>query len=274
MMVIDAVPFFNENPIWQLRFETLAGVVDEFVVVEARHTHSGKRKDLLFNYPANSSYNINYHVVELPEPALEETTIPATRRREMFQRNAIATAIMEHVPNVQDDDIILLSDCDEIPNPEVVRAIAGQGIPDGHVVIFRQRLCYYDLNTTGGYVWQGTRAVTWRDMRAISPHIVRYGIGQPDPHYPRYMIAYPGGWHLSYFGGPDAVRTKLKSFLHQELVNPEVIANAEDQIAAGNDVYGRENMKFTRERTTDVPPPVLKNPERWRWMYHEDYRHG
>jgi len=274
MMVIDAVPFFNENPIWQLRFETLADVVDEFVVVEARHTHSGKRKDLLFNYPANSSYNINYHVVDLPEPALEETTIPATRRREMFQRNAIATAIMEHVPNVQDDDIILLSDCDEIPNPEVVRAIAGQGIPDGHVVIFRQRLCYYDLNTTGGYVWQGTRAVTWRDMRALSPHIVRYGIGQPDQHYPHYMIAYPGGWHLSYFGGPDAVRTKLKSFLHQELVNPEVIANAEAQMAAGHDVYGRENMKLTRERTTDVPPPVLKNPERWRWMYHEDYRHG
>ena len=274
MMVIDAVPFFNENPIWQLRHETLADVVDEFVVVEARHTHSGKRKDLLFNYPSNSSYNINYHVVELPEPALEETTIPATRRREMFQRNAIATAIMEHIPNIQDDDIILLSDCDEIPNPEVVKALRENGIPDGHAVIFRQRLCYYDLNTSGGYVWQGTRAVTWRDMRALSPHIVRYGIGQPDQHYPRYMIAYPGGWHLSYFGGPDAVRAKLKSFLHQELVNPEVIANAEVQIAAGQDVYGRENMKLTRERTTDVPPPVLKHPERWRWMYHEDYRHG
>lgn len=282
MMVIDAVPFFNENPIWQLRYETLVDVVDEFVVVEARHTHAGKRKDLVFKHLHTRtgslmealSYNVNYYVTDLPEPVLEETTIPATRRREMFQRNAIVTAIMEQCPYVSDDDIILLSDCDEIPNPEVVKALRENGIPDGHAVIFRQRLCYYNLNTSGGYVWQGTRAVTWRDMRALSPHIVRYGIGQPDQHYPRYLTAYPGGWHLSYFGGPDAVRTKLTSFLHQELVNPEVIANAEAQIAAGQDVYGRENMKLTRERTTDVPPPVLKHPERWRWMYHEDYRHG
>lgn len=269
--VIDCVPFFNENPIWQLRYETLHQVVDEFVVVEARHTHAGKRKDLVFK---NLHANVNYHVVDLPEPALDETTIPATRRREMFQRNAIVAAIIEQLPYVEDDDIILLSDCDEIPNPDVVESLKKHGLPDGHVVIFRQKLCYYNLNTTAGYVWQGTRAVRWRDMRALSPHIVRYGIAQPDQHYPHYLIGYPGGWHLSYFGGPDAVRTKMQSFLHQELVNPEVIAQAEARIAAGQDVYGRETTAFTRGPTDDVPPPVKHWPERWSWLFHEEYRNA
>lgn len=262
--VIDAVPFFREQDIWELRYETLRGVVDAFVVVEGKQTHSGQPKGLTFRAPRDGP-RIYYHAVELPDPGAPG--IPATRRREMFQRNMLGAALWGVA---EDGDVVLVSDCDEIPNPVVVAALRERGLDDGDVVTFRQKLCYYDLNTTAGYVWNGTRAARWADVRALSPHVIRYGLGQPDAQYPRHLLAPAGGWHLSYFGGAEAVRTKMTSFLHQELVTPETIAAAEQRIAAGEDAYGR-GQRFVREFTDDVPPPVLSDPQRWRHLYHPEY---
>lgn len=265
--VIDAVPFFNEVDIWQLRYETLRDVVDGFVVVEARQTHSGQDKPIAFEPPEAPPVPVWHLVVELPDAGV--AGLPATRRREMWQRNRIDYALGPL--RLADDDIVLISDCDEIPSPGVVAAIRAQGLDDGDVVTFRQKLCYYDLNTTAGHVWQGTRAARWADVRALSPHVIRYGLGQPDAQYPRHLLAPHGGWHLSYFGGAEAVRTKMISFLHQELVTPEALAAAGRRIAAGEDAYGRDGHRFTREATDDVPPPVLADPARWRHLYHPEY---
>jgi hypothetical protein len=264
--VIDAVPFFREQDIWNLRYETLRGVVDGFVVVEGKQTHSGQVKPLTFRAPESGPL-IHYHAIDLPDPGADG--IPATRRREMFQRNYLAAALWGLA---EDDDIVLISDCDEIPHPAVVGALRRDGLPDGHVVVFRQKLCYYDLNTTAGYMWQGTRAARWVDVRALSPHVIRYGLGQPDAQYPRHLLAPHGGWHLSYFGGADAVQAKMRAFLHQELVSEAAVAGAAARIAAGEDAYGRAEQQFTRGPTDDVPPPVLADPARWRHLYHEDFR--
>ena len=269
-LVIDCVPFFREQDVWSLRYETLRDVVDGFVVVEARHTHSGQEKEIAFQMPERPPVPVYHITIDLPDPGVPG--IPATRRREMWQRNAIAYSV-NGTAFAQDDTIILVSDCDEIPNPAVVAALRQHGLDDGQVVVFRQKLCYYDLNTTASYVWQGTRAARWADVRALSPHVIRYGLGQPDAHYPRHLVAHPGGWHLSYFGGAEAVRTKMQSFLHQELVTPEAIANAEAQIAAGGDVWGRQDAPaFTRGPTDDVPPPVLADPVRWAHLWNEEWR--
>lgn len=267
-LVIDCCPYFAEADIWQLRYETLRDVVDAFVVVEARQTHSGQGKPIAFEPPEAPPVPVWHLVVELPDPGLPG--IPATRRREMAQRNGIAWGL-DGQAWLAPEDVLLISDCDEIPHPGVVAAIRAQGLEDGDVVTFRQRLCYYDLNTTAGHVWQGTRAARWADVRALSPHVIRYGLGQPDAQYPRHLLAPHGGWHLSYFGGAEAVRTKMVSFLHQELVTPEALAAADRRIAAGEDAYGREGHCFTRCPTDDVPPPVLADPARWRHLYHPEY---
>lgn len=266
-LVLDCVPFFREQDIWDLRYETLRGVVDGFVVVEARQTHSGQAKELYFTPPAHPAVPVWHIAVDLPDAGAGG--IPATRRREMAQRNGIAWAL-DSMAWLGGGDVLLISDCDEIPHPAVVAALRERGLDDGDVVTFRQKLCYYDLNTTAGYIWQGTRAARWADVRALSPHVVRYGLGQPDAQYPRHLIAPQGGWHLSYFGGAEAVRAKMTSFLHQELVTPDTIAQAEARIAAGEDAYGR-GQQFVREATDDVPPPVLADPARWRHLYHPEH---
>lgn len=277
MKIIDAFPFWNEFDMLDLRMAALYGTVDLHVAVAAEVTHSGNPNPYLAQYRSTDwAESLFLHVTKTRDEFRGEG-IAATRRREMSQRNGITEALqllssLERY-RLNPEDIVLISDADEIPNPDVVRYIAANGLADGQIVVFKQRLCYYDLNTTRGYVWQGTRAVRYADLLALSPHIVRYGIGMPDEHYPKYAVASPGGWHLSYFGGPERVRQKMTNFLHQELVSAENTDQdtVAQRIAAGADIWGRASEQFAVEQTTDVPPPVLGNPERWRHLWRSGY---
>lgn len=274
--VFDTFPFYNEFEMTELRAATLRGVVDMHYGLAMEKTHAGKPNPYVDTYRSTA----HMFLTLIPdEPVIfgESNSIAATRRREMFQRNQIAPMLYDIVKkyggHIASDDIILLSDADEIPHPQAVAYLREHGLEEGHIVIFRQRLCYYDLNTTQGHIWQGTRAVRWDDLCALTPHVVRYGLEAHDQHYPKYVVAQQGGWHLSYFGGPERVREKMQNFLHQELVTddntqPETIA---ERIAAGADIWGRQEAEWTMERTLDVPPPVLADRSRWRHLWRPGY---
>ncbi len=270
--VYDCFPAYNEFDLVDLRMATLRDVASMHIGVVATLTHAGNDNVHISRWVNDARQHLTLY---LHEERDRRDGIPATRRREMGQRNAIVQALRslpayeQPLPN----DIILISDADEIPNPAIVAQLREQGMPEGLVVIFRQRLCYYDLNTTQGYLWQGTRAVRWDDLQALSPHVVRYGLGARDDHYPKYGLAMPGGWHLSYFGGAERVREKMVNFLHQELVNEDT-QDAEkiaERIAAAQDIYGRSESEWTVERTTDVPSPVLEYPAQWRHLWRPGY---
>lgn len=272
-LVLDCVPYFNESGIWRLRYETLRDVVDGFVVVEAQQTHSGQEKALTFELPSTKGPPVYACDVSLPDPGMPG--IPATRRREMYQRNAIAAFASRHLGPLE-NTILLISDCDEIPNPAVVATLKQRGLQDGEIVIFQQSFFYYNLNTRAAQLWNGTRAARWADVRALSPHVVRYGLGGTgDGLYPRYLGAPNAGWHLSYFGGPEQVKRKMESFLHQELVTAENTdpATIAARIQSGTDIWGRPDNGhgFSLGPALDVPPPVAADPRRWRHFFHPDY---
>jgi len=265
--VFDTFPVYNEFDLVDLRLATLADVVDVHLGVASWLTHAGKHNPYADRWNSLHEYPV---VVALERDT--GTSLAATRRREMRQRNNIIYHLDRmHIMNP--DDIILVSDADEIPNPDLVQHLAEHGLEEGQIVICRQRMCYYDLNTTQGYIWQGTRAVRWDDLLALSAHVVRYGLGQHDQHYPKYILAQPGGWHLSYFGGSERVREKMTNFLHQELVTAENTQQdtIAQRIAAGADIWGRDGHDWQVERTRDVPPPVLENPQHWRHLWRPGY---
>jgi hypothetical protein len=277
--VIDTFPFFNEFEMMDLRAATLRGVVDLHFGLAMARTHAGKLNPHIDTYRSMMRVPNTYLAMIQDEPIIlgDSDSIAATRRREMFQRNQIAPMlydfITQHGGKLQADDIILLSDADEIPHPTTVYVLRNQGLKEGEIVVFQQRMCYYDLNTTQGYIWQGTRAVRWDDFCALSPHVVRYGLGAHDQHYPKYFGSNPGGWHLSYFGGPQKVQEKMTNFLHQELVTAENTQQdtIAERIAAGADIWGRDGHDWSIEKTTDVPIPVMLDPQRWRHLWRPGY---
>ncbi len=267
-MIIDACCLFNELDLLELRLSELEHVVDRFVIVEATHTHKGDPKPL--HYAENVTRFHKWldkieHVIVGDLPKGEG--LAAIRRREMTQRNAILRGIRD----CKDDDIILISDCDEIPRPNLIPT----ELEDGIIATYMQKLYYYNLNTLAPTrVWPGTRVCRVADARALSPHIVRNGIGQPDNIYPRYFHINNGGWHYSYFGGAEKIREKQTQFLHQELVtdhdtDPATIAA---RVAAGVDIWGRPGeQEFTIGPADDLPYTILRDLPDWVKHFHPDW---
>jgi hypothetical protein len=114
--------------------------------------------------------------------------------------------------------MILISDCDEIPRAHLVPS----SLEDGVIVCYIQKLYYYNLNTHApDRPWPGTRACRVADARALSPHVVRNGLGQTDAHYPRHVHLGNAGWHFSYFGGVAQIQSKMTEFSTPRVVTSE-----------------------------------------------------
>ena len=123
-MIYDCIPFFNELDILNLRLHILDPIVDQFIIEEATVTFSGQPKELCFEKNKDMFQEflpkIEYIVVD-NSPV--DTT---THLRDKFQKNALVKGLAK----AGDEDMILLSDVDEIPNPEVIRKIAADFDPD------------------------------------------------------------------------------------------------------------------------------------------------
>lgn len=268
-MLVDACLFFNELDILELRLTELDPLVDRFVIVEATRTHKGDLKPL--HYAENAQRFLPWrdkirHVIVADMP--QGDGLAAIRRREMWQRNAI----LRGIEDCADDDLVLISDADEIPRP----AMLPTDVPDGVIGVYLQKLYYYNLNTHApDRPWPGTRCCRVADARALSPHIVRNGMGQPDAHYPQYLVINDGGWHYSYFGDVAHIQHKMTQFLHQELVTdenttPEAIAA---RVAGGVDIWGREHeQRFVIGPADELPYTIIKNPAKWTRLFHKDWQ--
>lgn len=278
-MIVDAVTFAWELDLLELRLNELSPRVDRFVIVEANRTHKGTLKPLHFAENrarfAEWEEKIVHIVCPLPD---DGDGLPAIRRREMMQRNAI----LQGVRDCQDDDVILISDCDEIPRLTLIP----QALDDGVVATYLQKLYYYNFNTHApARVWPGTRVCRVADARALSPHVIRNGLGQPDHIYPRFLHIADGGWHFSYFGGLVKIREKMTEFLHQELVTEENTdyQSIMDRVSSATDIWGREGeQSFVIGPASDLPYTVLRDLPKWTahfadgWapVFHEDWYDG
>lgn len=279
MKLYDCVTFFQELDLLELRLSELAPVIDRFVIVEATRTHKGDAKPL--HYAENKARFAEWedkieHVIVGDMPTGDG--LAAIRRREMFQRNCILRGLRF----AADDDIVFISDCDEIPRPSMLV----HEMPDGAIVTYLQKLYYYNFNTLApDRPWPGTRACRVADARCLSPHIIRNGMGQPDAHYPTHYTMQDGGWHYSYFGGTEKIREKQTQFLHQELVTEENTraSTIRARVASGVDIWGRKNeQSFVIGPADDLPYTVLRDPmhyaahfaEAWQPVFHEDWYDG
>lgn len=254
MRVFDCCPFFQEYDLAAIRVDELVGLVEP-VLITSNRTHAGA-VHAVDAHALPKSISVFEHDLSHEDG---NSSLAATRRREMGQRNAIATAL--DALDAADDDLVLISDVDEIPRRATIAAIIDRvengDLPDGGVITLRMELFYYDIQTRAEQpqCWNGTRIARVKDVLALSPHIIRYGIGLPDQHYPIHMLAPNAGWHCSYFGGALAVQRKMTNFLHQELATP---ANTDlrtitERMGLGQDAYGREEQRFITVDGIDRP---------------------
>jgi len=149
MKIVDCFTFYNEFDLLTYRLNILNPIVDYFILVEARQTHVGKDKELFFEKNkeryAEFKDKIIHIVVDLP---IKFSDIDMAKNEqwinEKFQRNCIKNGL--DTLKLEKDDLILICDLDEIPDPETLSKIKSSEI---HVELnsLEMQLHYYNLNT-------------------------------------------------------------------------------------------------------------------------------
>ena len=196
-MIVDCFIFYNELDILKKRLRYLDSVVDKFVLVESTATFRGIPKELYYqnNKDIFKEWNDKIvHVVVEDNPVGENPWV-----REYFQRNCITRGLDEF----KNDDIVMVSDVDEIPNRTAL-----QLPPDVEMCSYNMIAFQYNFN----YIqelepWFGTVMTTKEVLMRLSPQRMR----EMRWSIPCYRNA---GWHLSSFGDENFIANKMYNFAH------------------------------------------------------------
>lgn len=293
-IVVDAFLFFNELDILELRLEELHTVVDYFLLVECGETFSGVTKPFLYdeNKDRFSSYLDKIWHVKLPGlPLLLDDTEEGRFRLEQFQRDALMLGLIGR--KLKDDDIILISDVDEIPQSKSVAEIS-KYLTNRDIALFKQRYfkLFLDVELPPETEdWLGTVAVRYGVLTQTTPHALRvgnYGARFYDPSFEiisdgktlRRRFIQNGGWHLTYFGGAEAVRYKTANYAHGARIAPgAALSTPVASIVRGRSEGLRpftNNLKIElqakiRHLDKNVPGPILDNLSKYYHLFQCSY---
>lgn len=241
-MIYDCFIFFNELDLLEIRLNELNDVVDKFVIVESTETFSKNSKPLYYheNKDRYSKFHdkiIHVIVDDAPEKLSTKTESENRWAVEHFQRNCIERGLTGCSPN----DIILVSDADEIPRKEsIIQAAEILAKDNNAIVSFKQRFFYYFLNglcVQGQHnhltPWLGTTACRYEGF--IGAEKMRMTKGRNKD------VVYDAGWHFSYLGGADLIAYKIESFSHSEFDNKTIKDRdrIRDRVNRGIDLFDR-----------------------------------
>ena len=131
--IIDCFTFFNELDLLTYRLNILNNVVDYFIIVESTHTHIGKEKQLFFDDNKHLFKNFSDKIIHIivddfpyKYPNINYT-IDDQWKNERFQRDAISRGL-DSMNDLNDNDYIIISDLDEIPDPMTLTKIKNNDI--------------------------------------------------------------------------------------------------------------------------------------------------
>ena len=228
MKIFDCFQFFDEDMMLDLRLNILNDYVDKFVIVENLYMHSGIKKKQNFKIENFKKFQnkIEYILVDqLPKDLLDIKKIPLESRASRIIDNTLKiehnqrNKILEGIKDSDDNDLILISDVDEIPNLKDIKKKINKKI-----IFFKQKIFYYKFNLKySGLYWAGTKGILKKYLK--SPQWLRdvkdrkYPIWRLDTlfnkmKYNNVQFIEDGGWHFTNFRSPKELELKLKNFGH------------------------------------------------------------
>jgi len=222
--------YFDEEVVLDLRLNVLDKYVDYFVIVESIFTHKGDKRELHFNHDKFKKFKdkiidlvYDKHPENIEKVFGNDSVGEKSRKyifnagyRENGQRNFISKGLAK----AEDDDLVLVSDVDEIPNLENLnfRKI------NQKIILFKQDMFYYKFNLKlPDLIWSGTKACRrkhlkkpqWlRNIKDRKYPFYRFDTIFSDTKYIDVKFIDNGGWHFSNIKTAEEIEYKLKSYLH------------------------------------------------------------
>ena len=230
MNIYDCFMYFDEDMLLDLRLNILNSYVKRFIITEATYTHSGTKKKLNFDLNKFNKFKdkIEYIVVDTPPPDIlpidqndtkekkGEKLILNGYARDNYQRNNLSRGLK----NIDDEDIIIISDLDEIPN---LQGVNFKNIKE-KINIFKQKMFYYKLNLyIEDFVWHGSKACKkkyfespqWlRNIKSKKYSKWRIDLWMSKNKYINVNLINNGGWHFTSIRTPEELEKKLLNFTH------------------------------------------------------------
>ena len=228
MKIYDCTTYYSEDMMLDLRFNILNEYVHKFVVIESTFSHSGNEKKLNFNinnYPKFKD-KIIYKVIDHEPTNLHKITEEKTfylKRINSLKRIELSYNFMKNAINDADDnDLIILSDNDEIPNLNSESFKKSKK----NLVIFKQLFFYYKFNLLYELMpWYGSRACKKKNLKSFSwlKNIKnkKYPFWRIDAYFSELKntnidIIDNGGWHFTNVKSPEEIYEKMKNFGHHD----------------------------------------------------------
>ena len=232
--------YFDEEVVLDLRLNTLDRYVDYFVIVESTFTHRGDRRNLKFDHKKFEKFKdkIIYLTFDKEPDGIEAVYendnegeksrkyILNAAKRENGQRDYIVNGLQK----ASSEDLILISDVDEIPNLEEINL---DNLKE-KILMFQQDMFYYKFDLKlPNMVWSGTKGCRKKDL--LSPQWLRnikdkkYSLFRLDIifskiKYNNIKFIKNGGWHFSNIKSPKEIEHKLKSYLHHREFDEEPLS--------------------------------------------------
>jgi len=269
MKIYDCFSYWDEDLLLDLRFNILNDYVDYFVIVEGNKTWQNNSKKLRFDIQKFSKFKNK--IIYIPVEDMPDGNNPYLR--ENFQRNCITRGLKKSSP----DDLILISDLDEIPNPKVLDKFK----LNMKFAVFKQMHFYYKFNmhSTVNPFWYGSRICVKKYLK--SPQWLRDLKFKKRPFwrldkFRLNNIIENGGWHFCNLKSPDELLYKYQNlcetndpYIFNEKIDLKYldVEEIKKKIILGDDIIGRNEKYKVIEINENYPDFIKKNKDKYKnWI--------
>ncbi len=255
--LIDCITFFNENLIFDLRYNVLKDHIDHFVVCESKYDHKGNKKELNFDFNNNfDKEKIKYIVLEdkFPENTNE------------WQKQALQREfILNNLKFADNEDYIFFSDPDEIPKPSILKNFK---LYKKYGIFMQNSFCYkFNIFNPYESPWEGTRVCKKKNLKSID--YMRQKIRSKNLKYSFFrfdkekniQIFEDSGWHFNNILNPSDISIKLKTFAHTEFSEDKFSSTKiiESKIKNKIDLFNRGHKYELVQIDKTFPKYLLEN---------------
>ncbi len=259
-MIYDCFSYWDEDLLLDLRLNILDNYVDYFVIVEGNKTWQNNPKKLHFEI--NKFEKFKDKIIYIPVTDLPDGVDPYLR--ENHQRNAI----IKGLKNSKENDLIIISDLDEIPNPEKLISFDVKK----RFAVFKQKHFYYKFNLQSAKYpyWYGSRICVKKYLK--SPQWLRNLKFKKRPFWRidklrLNNIIESGGWHFCNLKTPEKLLYKYKNLcetndpvsfkekIDEKFLNLDEI---KQRIVKKKDIIGRDD-NFNKIEIDESFPVYLQN---------------
>jgi beta-1,4-mannosyl-glycoprotein beta-1,4-N-acetylglucosaminyltransferase len=279
MKVYSATQFCGELDILDVRLNTLDPVVDYHIITESNIYWNGSPKPFYFEENAERFKKFRNKIIYqkhftdngLPSDYVnlkpEDGRTPEEQfiikrvlsgdwwgheypayGRDTYEKESV---YLPMASMCQPDDMIILSDLDEIPNPGAVKSIL-DSFDHNEVYNFNLRTFYYYMNTEKEAPEPATIMLSFENFKKIPFCELKMKR--------RGMIVQNSGWHFSYQGGADAIKHKIETFsewyLNTDNIKNNIQINMDTALTSGHDLYFRPT-KFKLAPIETLPQYVI-----------------